>query len=108
MGVQRASQTVSRRVTRRHGRLAVVVVCLFLASPWPVGEAQSGLPAPTLDSAQRLLEQSQALRKAGKYDEALPPAEQALAIREREPRESGAWTPMPGTATHQHARCEAD
>jgi Tetratricopeptide repeat len=36
-----------------------------------------------LDDAQKQIEKSRKLRRAGKYDEALPPAERALAIRER-------------------------
>ena len=37
----------------------------------------------TLEEARRLTEASRGLRQKGKYDEALPPAERSLAIREK-------------------------
>jgi CHAT domain-containing protein/tetratricopeptide (TPR) repeat protein len=69
---------------RRLGRLILIVVCLGLVASWPVGYAQSAQPTSSLDQARRWLDESQALRKAGKYDDALGVAEKALAVRERE------------------------
>lgn len=73
----------STRATRRSRRLAWALGCFCLGASWSDGHAQSTQP-PTLETAERWLGEARALRDAGQYRKALPLAEQALAIRERE------------------------
>ncbi|HEY6188654.1 MAG TPA: tetratricopeptide repeat protein [Pyrinomonadaceae bacterium] len=55
------------------GRYEVQIIKLRTATP----------EERTLEEARRLAEESRGLRQKGKYDDALPPAERALAIREK-------------------------
>lgn len=63
-------------------RVVLLLICLALPAPAPGGARAQGSPA--LEEAARLTAEVVRLYAAGKYDEALPLAERALELREKE------------------------